>query len=458
MVAGAVNAGIPPLHASLQSVDTILTVDYWRSVCPSLHVADDAFIAGAAAAKEAPASCLHSDQVRKRLVDEGFASLPSESLTWSVNVATLAAAALELDRLGWPATFLAIYDEVWIMAGDAARLMERATGNSMCMDIVGFLVDPRNTKGFSPHRDRQPEDWMLHGVPESTAATFKEDGMAKYVTIWAALTDAHPDNSCLHFVPKSSDPGYSAGDPEDVDPLKRCFEESVKYQDIRCVPVNAGGCVFHTHRTIHWGNRGRVTYDGPARIALSFGFSSPDFEPPYFKPKHLPFPPLDLRLALASAQVLNYSTLSNTDREGWIALAGTTAHACSNAGQLALFHRLFQKRAKAFDPVYRKMISTKFVSVSLGSPSLPAATSGTGGNASTDDAARKRRQEEDDEDEDALEAMLNVEAKSKEILFHDDFDMLNSGEDEASLRPVGGKPKMKRRPREIAKRRKQSRS
>ena len=33
--------------------------------------------------------------------------------------------------------------------------------------------------------------------------------MAKYVTLWAALTDATPENSCLHFVPRGIDPGLS---------------------------------------------------------------------------------------------------------------------------------------------------------------------------------------------------------------------------------------------------------
>ncbi|CAE7934802.1 unnamed protein product, partial [Symbiodinium necroappetens] len=81
------------------------------------------------------------------------------------------------------------------MARDAGAVMREVTGNSLCMDVVGFLVRPSQTKGFSPHRDRQPEDWTPKGVPPETSATFKADGMAKYVTLWAALTDATPENS-----------------------------------------------------------------------------------------------------------------------------------------------------------------------------------------------------------------------------------------------------------------------
>merc|ERR1712224_192438 len=208
----------------------------------------------------------------------------------------------------------------------------------MGMDIVGFLVDPKTTKGFSPHRDRQPEDWMPRGVPESVPGTFKSDGIAKYITIWVALTDANVDNSCLHYIPRSCDPGYTTGDAEDADPLALCFSEKAAYQNIRAAPVGAGGCTFHTHRTIHWGNSGRPSYVGEPRIALSFGFSCPEFEPPYFSPKTLPFPPVSLRAALASAQVLNYATLAAGDAKGWVALAGSMAGCTSS--HLTTLHKL----------------------------------------------------------------------------------------------------------------------
>merc|ERR1712224_1034072 len=188
--------------------------------------------------------------------------LPPSAFQWSFDVGILAEAIQVLERHGWPATFVAVYDETWQLAQDASQVMKNATGNDMSMDIVAFCVNlAHGAKGFSPHRDRQPEDWKPRGIPEAVEHTFKTDGMAKYVTIWIALTDANPDNSCLHFIPRSSDPGYIAGDTEDGDPLARCFQEKEKYGDIRCVPVPAGGASFHTHRTIHWGSRGRTVQE-----------------------------------------------------------------------------------------------------------------------------------------------------------------------------------------------------
>lgn len=63
---------------------------------------------------------------------------------------------------------------------------------SFNFDILAWHIDPiQNQVGFSPHRDRQPD--TIEGLKQS----FYEDGQAKYVTHWIALTDANPNNSCL---------------------------------------------------------------------------------------------------------------------------------------------------------------------------------------------------------------------------------------------------------------------
>ena len=52
---------------------------------------------------------------------------------------------------------------------------------------------------------------MCQGTDESASA-FRADGTPHYCTVWVALTDATPANSCLMVVPKDKDKGYSAGD------------------------------------------------------------------------------------------------------------------------------------------------------------------------------------------------------------------------------------------------------
>ena len=188
--------------------------------------------------------------------------------------------------------------------------------------------------------------------------------------------------------------------------------------------------------------------------------SSQDFEPPYFSPKALPFPDLKLRAALVSAQVLNYSTLAVGDKEGWTALAGGMA-GC-NATKLRLLHRVFQSQVKRFHPTYRKEIATKFVSVSLNLSNDPVSDTlfdeGRKGKEALPKKQSKRKKKrtkateiteknlDSDEDDEALMTMLETEAATGEVLFHDDFDLLNAGNgNDLCLDAKAGKKHRKRK-------------
>jgi hypothetical protein len=65
----------------------------------------------------------------------------------------------------------------------------------------------------------------------------------------------------------------------------------------RLVPCPPRPC-----RILHWGSKGRKGYHTP-RVSMSFGCADDGYEPAYFSRKHLPFPPLALRVALVCAQV-----------------------------------------------------------------------------------------------------------------------------------------------------------
>lgn len=221
-----------------------------------------------------------------------------DELTWKPVPADLAAAVTRLMRHGWPPSALLLYDEPWVLMCQAAPLMAAATGgNAVNMDALVWCVwghgpgqrqvctvlcllaactatmtaaaaaavcafhscmllllllllkchhrhvDPSNgDAGFSPHRDRQPDD---------AASSFRADGSAKYSTLWLALTAATPDNSCLHVIPRHIDPGYVDGDPDDddaPDPLARALSCKEAYQHIRALPADPGAALVFTHR------------------------------------------------------------------------------------------------------------------------------------------------------------------------------------------------------------------
>ena len=98
-----------------------------------------------------------------------------------------------------------MYDEAWSLIANISDMMRRTSGGNVCnFDVLAWHIDPRKDEsGFSPHRDRQPED---------VSQTFRKDGSAKYTTCWIALTDATPENSCLYMLPRFCDPGYIEGD------------------------------------------------------------------------------------------------------------------------------------------------------------------------------------------------------------------------------------------------------
>ena len=96
-----------------------------------------------------------------------------------------------------PATFVLLYDETWHLALQSQRCLLQQNSvlhpsMSFNFDVLAWHIDPnQNQVGFSPHRDRQPD------TSEGLKQSFYEDGQAKYVTHWIALTDANPNNSCL---------------------------------------------------------------------------------------------------------------------------------------------------------------------------------------------------------------------------------------------------------------------
>ncbi|CAD7960124.1 unnamed protein product [Amoebophrya sp. A25] len=366
--------------------------------------------------------------------------IKNKATRYKALIQRLSSAAFILHENGWPApaTFLAVYDEAWELAQICQRWMDLLTGkqNRFCFDIVGFHVV--DGAGFSPHRDRQPEDWMPKGhLSEDPRTTFSQkDGMARYLTCWVALTDATPEKSCLHYVSATVDPGYYDGDAADEDnssssysstrgagaapgPMEKIFKEKDAFQKIFCASVNAGGFCCHTHRVVHWGNQGTIGElqrrrsedavgggDHDARVAISFAFTNnkgTSFEPPNLLPRqgedvtvdrirtnsassansnyiscNVVTPPSDfgVRVALCAAQVINYSTLSLGDPRGWRTLAGKQL----GKKDLLKFYRVFQRKESLFHAHYRKEISGKFVAVSLevttcGSPGPCATTS-----------------------------------------------------------------------------------
>lgn len=236
-----------------------------------------------------------TSRFRQQLRERGYAivnkNLPS-SLT-----ANLRLGIEGLNSHGLPASFILLFDETWELATLSRSLMNRSTSetNQFHYDILAWYIDD---KGFSPHRDRQPDD---------VASSFGPEGDAKFITHWIALTPATTSNSCLYMIPKHVDPGYENGDSDDKDPLRVALPNKDAFQNIRAIPRDVGQSVLFTHRIIHWGSR--KDPEAEPRIAISFVSSDPSYEKPYINPSYFTqerLPPFHIRLLLVCAQLLAY--------------------------------------------------------------------------------------------------------------------------------------------------------
>lgn len=391
---------------------------FWRKLCPGLHVGDHDFLTANAPLALPPQRIA---AMRAQLQADGFFSLSPEELPWAASLRAMRIGVRRLIKRGWPASLLLVYDEVWLMAHQISSIMAAVSGGCKhALDTLAWSVTPTLGQcGFAPHRDRQPKD---------VASSFRTDGTPRYCTCWVALSHAKPDNSCMYMIPRGADPGYDAGDehgPDAEDPLLRVFRSSDEaIQSVRALPLRPGGCVIFTHRTMHWGSKGQSDCSD-ARVSIAFGFSDYSFEECYFgsPDKWLPFPPLPMRIALASAQLINY-------------------HERFDFGLplLRRFGATFNAHKPKFSKGYAEKTASEYMAacIDLTARSKTAKNgkaTGTGragdegaGSASTKCKLGLDDDEADDDDrdadgalDDALDAMLDAQAAADGNLF-DDFD------------------------------------
>lgn len=319
---------------------------------------------------EAILECKNND-LRDRIRNTGYTLVPSlEKMVSNTKqeshlntlISNLAKGVTFLHKNhGLPATFILLFDEAWELAfhPSTQQIISKTNHekNVFNFDILAWYIDPsEGASGFSPHRDRQPSNEM---VPSS----FHKDGQAKYITLWIALTNATPQNSCLYVIPKQYDPGYMKGDDKDDDneneyqdeneniddPLSRCLQDKQSYQHIRALPRNVGESVAFTHRILHWGSKGDADYVDNPRIAISFVCSDASFEKPYLKNyelylKNMSPPPFEIRLLLVCAQLLIYYQRFDLPKE--------TIRAC---------YEYCKEKRDELDESYYKKVSMEFV-------------------------------------------------------------------------------------------------
>ena len=335
---------IDPLHASLQDISSLMSPFYWVSCCPWLTISRDSNneassheigLKSESAIDLVPSSLLRDETLRlsraNSLLTRGFLTLDVTELPEVPLgiIELLKRGVIRLLELGHTASCISSYDEAWLLASSISPTVTSISGNRLKEngDWFSFAKSSRRLNGFNgPHRDK----------PKSGEETFSSvDGSADYLTVWIALSDATPSNSCLYFFPRDApDVGYlETGDS--MKPL--AFKD---FDAVVAQPCTAGSVVVFTHRVIHWGSR--PIADQETRIAMSFALASPNFESGAFfsGEKYLPYPPLPLRISLTAGQAIAYSSQNPLTKT-----------------ELALNTRMFLSNQKMFSKEYTDRIS-----------------------------------------------------------------------------------------------------
>jgi hypothetical protein len=376
--------------------------DLWRSVCAELTIqATDSNTSKLVTAPHATEEAVALGKVRRRrLIERGYA-LVDEPVATSL-VPVLRQGIETLHKLNLPASFILLFDETWELASMSRSVLKVSTldKNEFQFDILAWYID---SGGFSPHRDRQPED-----APSSFEAE-----EAKFVTQWIALTDATPENSCLYVIPKGSDPGYTEGDTEEEDPLQKALPNKQAFQQIRALPRQQGQSVLFTHRIIHWGSERDPTTSEPPRIAISFVCSDPSFERLYVDPSYFTsekLPPFHIRMLLVCAQLLIYHQRFDLSKE--------CIKAC---------YEYCKDHEEELEESYRQKVFVEFVKAMSETPQAATKKSASGKSAlnelSSNAVAKESsaESEENEEEEAMMQEMLDAETGGYGD-FADDYD------------------------------------
>ncbi|MCA9704665.1 MAG: phytanoyl-CoA dioxygenase family protein [Myxococcales bacterium] len=142
---------------------------------------------------------------------------------------------------GLPPVFALVYDVFFAVFADLDATLRGVLGEGyrIMPNFWIYHIEPADhDHGFEPHRDAEYAD------------TIGPDGLPTVLTVWLALTDAVPLNSCMYVVPAGRDPDY-ARSIGDLTPRPPRFA----LEDIRALPAVARSMSCWTQYIYHWGSR-----------------------------------------------------------------------------------------------------------------------------------------------------------------------------------------------------------
>ncbi|OSO94233.1 mitomycin antibiotics/polyketide fumonisin biosynthesis protein [Cylindrospermopsis raciborskii CENA303] len=234
-------------------------IDYWRNLNPNSQISDFPFSSLSYPCNNTPDL---QKEYRLQLQQEGY--FQTNPVIPPQIIQEMLTCIETVKKAGFPTMFALVYDIFY---------HGFSYFNSILTDLLGsqyqlipnfwiYYIEPSDHgKGFEPHRDAEYKN------------TIDSNGIPTVLTVWVAITDATPLNSCMYIVPANRDPQYR-------DAIQDLTTGGTKFalEDIRALPTSAGTVSFWDQYVFHWGSRGSQRAKNP-RISYAMYFQRGDISP-----------------------------------------------------------------------------------------------------------------------------------------------------------------------------------
>ncbi len=232
---------------------------FWRRIQPDSAVSDDPF-QGIRSFDEADHSAV--GRYESQLKEEGY--FQSEPLVPVTRLEEMVNCVNCVQRAGFPPIFALVYDVFFSVFAHLHSTLEGVLGPGckLVPDLwIHYVKNDDASAGAPAHRDDEHEN------------TVRPDGTPRLLTVWVALTEAHPLNSCMYVLPASRDPEY-------VRALRNLDQSGARFplEDIRAIPARAGTMSCWNQHVLHWGSRSSRRADSP-RISYAAYYQRGDSPP-----------------------------------------------------------------------------------------------------------------------------------------------------------------------------------
>ncbi len=244
----------------LRALPQLADVNFWRGLNPSAAISNFHFV-GQDVSNQVNAADI--DAYTRQLQEERYFQSPvllPEALT-----RTMRQCIEQVEQAGFPAIFALVYDVFYEGMGYLDSVIKEILGKNYRL-IPNFWIyhidSSEKGKGFEPHRDTEYTD------------TIDDNGLPTVLTLWVAVTDATPLNSCMYVLPANRDPDYAKA----IHTLDKIPIKLFPLEDIRAIPAKAGSLSCWDQYLMHWGSRSSK-YAKEPRISYAFYCQRGDIPP-----------------------------------------------------------------------------------------------------------------------------------------------------------------------------------